>query len=263
VSERAPRSVVICHVYNEALLVPFWLAHHRRLFDHGVVLDYASTDGTREIVERSAPGWELRPSRNWWFDPPAVDAEVMDVEAEFGEGVWKIALNVTEYLFAARLEGVVRQCPADVPALALDVASMIDPPDRRACPLDPRRPLYAQRHHGALGRRKHRFLHRASRGRYRVGRHRTDLPTAPADELVLWWGYSPFDAIRARKLQIGPRIPPWVPRPLGLQHKVDETGLEALYVKEQAGVRDLLGEPRFVRALLDIRREWSDWDTVP
>lgn len=258
-SERAPQSVVICHVYNEELLLPFWLAHHRRLFDHGVIIDYASTDRTREIAERGGGGWEVRPSRNEWFDPAAVDAEVMEVEAEFGEGVWKMALNVTEYLFVSRLDRLTARCPDDVSALALDVASMIDPPSRRAWPVDPRAPLYLQRHHGVIGRRKSRFLHRARRGQYRVGRHRTDLATARVDELVLWWGFSPFDAIRARKLQIGPRIPPSVPRPLGLQHKVDEAGLEALYREQQADVRDLLGEPRFVSALSDICREWPSW----
>jgi hypothetical protein len=186
--------------------------------------------------------------------------EVMDIEAEFGEGMWKMALNVTEYLFASRLDHVTCQCPADVPALTLDVASMIDPPSRRAWPVDPRCPLYLQRHHGALGRRKRRVLHRARCGMYPVGRHRTELPSAPADRLVLWWGFSPFDAIKARKLQIGPRIPPSVPQPMGRQHKVDEAGLEALYQEAQAGTQDLLGEPRFLGALLDICREWPDWN---
>ena len=105
-STRAARSVVICHVYNEELLLPYWLAHHRRLFDHGVILDYASTDGTRAAFERAGLDWELRPSRNEWFDAEAVDAEVMDVEAEFADGVWKMALNVTEYLFASRLDRI-------------------------------------------------------------------------------------------------------------------------------------------------------------
>ena len=105
-TRHAPRSVVICHVYNEELLLPYWLAHHRRLFDHGVILDYASTDGTRAAFERAGLDWEFRPSRNEWFDAEAVDAEVMDVEAEFPEGVWKMALNVTEQLFTSSLDRI-------------------------------------------------------------------------------------------------------------------------------------------------------------
>jgi hypothetical protein len=259
-SRHAPASVVICHVRNEEFLLPFWLAHHRHLFEHGVIIDYASTDRTRELAEHS--GWEVRPSRNAWFDPPAVDAEVMDVEAQFGDGVWKMVLNVTEYLFVSRLSKITDRCASKVVAVALEVASMIDPPAQRACPVDPRLPLYFQRHHGALGRRKQRFLHRARDGRYRVGRHKSDLPAVAGAELVLWWGFSPFEAIKARKLQISARIPPWVPDPWGAQHKVDDAGLEALYRQEQVGVRDLLAEPRFLRPLLDIDREWPFQDIV-
>lgn len=258
-SHGTPRSVVICHVYNEELLLPFWLAHHSRLFDHGIILDYASTDRTRQIAEQWDVPWEVRPSRNTWFDPLAADAEIMDIESEFGEGVWKMALNVTEYVFASHLDHITRQCPSDVPALALDVASMIDPPERRAWPVDPRYPLYLQRHHGAFGRRKNRFLHRARHGCYRVGRHKSDLPAAPTDRLVLWWGFSPFDAIKARKLQIGGRIPPSVPAAWGAQHKVDAAGLETLYREQSADTQDLLEDPRFRDGLLDICRDWPDW----
>src|SRR5262245_4852911 len=255
----APTSVVVCHVYNEELLLPFWLAHHRRLFDHGIIVDYASTDATRRIAEQAGGGWEVRPSRNTWFDPLAADAEIMDIEAEFGEGVWKMALNVTEYLFVSHLEGVTRRCPPNVPAIAFEVASMIDPTARRSWPVDSRWPLYLQRQHGVIGRRKHRFLHRATHGHYRVGRHKTDLTTTVVDELVLWWGFSPFDAIKARKLQIGARIPSSVPAAWGIQHKVDDAGLEALYREQLTDVRDLLCEPRFRDALLDICRSWPGW----
>lgn len=260
-STRAARSVVICHVYNEELLLPYWLAHHRRLFDHGVILDYASTDGTRAAFERAGLDWELRPSRNEWFDAEAVDAEVMDVEAEFAEGVWKMALNVTEYLFASSLDRITGACGAGTRAVALDVAAMVDPPSPRAVPVSPRIPLYLQRHHGVIGRRAPRVLHQALRGEYEVGRHRTSLPCESADGLVLWWGFSPFDALKPRMLQIGPRIPEAAVRKgWGYHHLVDEDGLEQRYRRHQEGMRDLLGEPRFVQPLLDICREWPDWD---
>ena len=47
---------LIAHVWNEAFLLPYWLRHHRPRFDHGVVIDYASTDGTPDLVRRWAPG---------------------------------------------------------------------------------------------------------------------------------------------------------------------------------------------------------------
>lgn len=260
-SARAARSVVICHVYNEELLLPYWLAHHRRLFDHGVILDYASTDGTRAAFEHAGLDWELRPSRNEWFDAAAVDAEVMDVEAEFAEGVWKMALTVTEQLFVSSLDRITGRCRPEARAVAIETMCMVDPPSHRALPVSPRIPLYLQRHHGAIGRRSPRVLHRALRGEYHVGRHRTNLPCEDVDGLVLWWGFSPFDALKARMLQIGPRIPEEAVRKRwGFQHMVDEEGLERRYLDHQQDVHDLLAEPRFVQPLLDICREWPNWD---
>jgi hypothetical protein len=61
-------------------------------------------------------------------------------------------------------------------------------------------------------------------------------------------------------LQIGPRIPEAVRRRWGYHHMVDEEGLEQRYLRHLQDARDLLDEPRFVRPLLDICREWPDWD---
>ncbi|MCA3390648.1 MAG: glycosyltransferase family 2 protein, partial [Roseomonas sp.] len=37
---------VICHFFNEAYLLPWWLKHHVPIFDHGVMIDHGSTDGS-------------------------------------------------------------------------------------------------------------------------------------------------------------------------------------------------------------------------
>ena len=31
--------VVVSHFFNEAYLLPWWLRHHRDVFDHGVLID--------------------------------------------------------------------------------------------------------------------------------------------------------------------------------------------------------------------------------
>jgi hypothetical protein len=31
---------VISHIFNEEYLLPFWLEHHRTIFDHGIIIDY-------------------------------------------------------------------------------------------------------------------------------------------------------------------------------------------------------------------------------
>ena len=91
--------IMVGHFFNEELLLPFWIAQHVGLFDRVILLDYASTDRSREIIARDAPStWEVRPSRNQKFIVREVDAEVEDVEAEF-PGAWKISLTVgTEFL---------------------------------------------------------------------------------------------------------------------------------------------------------------------
>ena len=41
---------VISGIYNEEYLLPFWLEHHRKIFDHGVIVDWHSTDRSLEII---------------------------------------------------------------------------------------------------------------------------------------------------------------------------------------------------------------------
>src|SRR4051812_48551649 len=97
---------VISHFWNEEFLLPYWLKHHYPLFDHGVLIDYASTDRSAEIIHELAPQWEVRSSANVWFDARDVDAEVMAVEREFNG--WKVALNTTEFLLCPDLRLFVR-----------------------------------------------------------------------------------------------------------------------------------------------------------
>ncbi len=87
---------VITHFYNEEYLLPWWLKHHVRLFDHGVLIDHGSTDRSAEICREIAPHWRLVRSRLMYFDAFATDWEVMGFEQELPG--WKIALNITEFL---------------------------------------------------------------------------------------------------------------------------------------------------------------------
>lgn len=73
-------ATVISHVRNEEWLLPFWLAHHVPMFEHGIIIDYASTDRSVAVVKEMAPHWEVRPSRNKIFNSKACDAEVETIE---------------------------------------------------------------------------------------------------------------------------------------------------------------------------------------
>jgi len=90
------KKTVLCHFYNEEWLLPSWLKHHREIFDHGIMINYASTDRSVEIIKELCPAWEIVESRNPEFTPSAIDQEVMDYERRLTG--WRVALNVTEFL---------------------------------------------------------------------------------------------------------------------------------------------------------------------
>ena len=51
-------TTVISHFYNEEYLLPWWLMHHTKLFDHGILINKGSTDRSAQISKRFAPYWE-------------------------------------------------------------------------------------------------------------------------------------------------------------------------------------------------------------
>jgi len=88
---------VICHFYNEEFLLPWWLNHHRSIFDHGIMINYHSTDRSVEIIRELCPTWEIRYSRNIDFHAEKIDLEVMDYEQQISG--WRMSLNVPEFLY--------------------------------------------------------------------------------------------------------------------------------------------------------------------
>jgi len=95
------RLTVISHIFNEEYLLPFWLEHHSKIFDHGIILDYCSTDNSLNIIKTLCPTWTILQTRNIdmngkpTFNAALVDEEVQDIEKTI-EG-FKIALNTTEF----------------------------------------------------------------------------------------------------------------------------------------------------------------------
>ena len=87
---------IISHFYNEEYLLPWWLEHHRKYFDDGIMINYGSTDNSVNIIKEYCPNWKVIDSRNSSFSASSVDEEVMDIESNISG--WKIALNTTEFL---------------------------------------------------------------------------------------------------------------------------------------------------------------------
>lgn len=235
---------LISHFYNEAFLLPYWLRWHVPMFDHGVLIDYASTDNSVEIIRQLAPKWEVRPSRNEWFSAHAADAEVMDVEREFSG--WKMCLNTTEFLLCRDLALYVRwmeKYRKDVRGVWSWDAVLVDrPEDRNDTVTDA--PLHFQKRFGYFGNGsgQSRILHREPDGRYQVGRHKSDIADkVPDDEIVtVWLGWSPIRYVTERKLQIQTKVPQ-SDRDAGLSwhHIVTPEQLEERYRSEASKAYDL------------------------
>lgn len=90
------KSTVIAHFFNEEYLLPWWLNHHKKIFDYGILIDYASTDNSVNIIKEICPNWLVVPSVNKVFQSDLIDKEVMNWENKI-DG-WRIVLNITEFL---------------------------------------------------------------------------------------------------------------------------------------------------------------------
>lgn len=90
------KSTVITHIYNESFLLPIWLRHHREHFDHGIVLDYNSTDDPESIVRDLTPDWSYTKVEIPDFNAITLDKLVSETEATVDGN--RIALTITEFL---------------------------------------------------------------------------------------------------------------------------------------------------------------------
>jgi len=208
------RKTLLCHFYNEEWMLPWFLKHHRQIFDHGIMIDYHSTDRSVEIIQEICPTWDIVTSRNPNFQADNIDSEVNDIESQI-EG-WKICLNVTEQLIGDYLV----MDDAGPKSILVPSIFMVDCDRERT--VDPTEPLYKQKFHGfsfrdsdqAFLERRARRLH-CTQDPYPLtstsdcmapGRHYNFYTT---DRLaVLYYGWCPFDNGQLnRKLQIQTQIP--------------------------------------------------------
>jgi len=206
------KKTIISHFYNEEYMLPWFLNHHKQIFDHGVMIDYHSTDRSAEIIREICPTWDIITSRNQDFQADNIDTEVMDIERQI-DG-WKIALNVTEQMVGDY--SILDDKPGQ---WLLPTVFMVDV-DRT--PVTQDLPLYEQKFQGfSFKDSQQNFLERRSRSIHNVpvyypphntqecmgpGRH---YHTYNTDQLVIfYYGWCPFDdGGIARKLQIQTQIP--------------------------------------------------------
>lgn len=227
--------------------------HHTPLFDHGILINRGSTDRSLEICKQYAPHWEVRDSKYPEFDAIDVDMEVMEIETEMSG--WKMVLNTTEFLCCRNKE----QFFASLNDLGQHMylirgINLVDDPNHEYEEPIYTLPLVKQRYDGYFPNNEdpynyRRFIHHYGQGNYSTGRHSSSHPfiTYPYSAFVLKFLFSPWnDAIRKRKLQIGPTFSARAIRhSMGLQHLTSPDQLENVYKHYAAFTQDLRLNPEY------------------
>jgi len=251
-------------------MLPWWLKHHNAVFDHGIMIDYRSTDSSCDIIREICPDWEIRTTRNEYWRSADIDREVEDIEAEI-DG-WHCALNVPEFLYGNYDRMVDCADPLRFWVgnyVFVDMLTEVAEPSYDL-------PLHAQRrwgyqeppvHPGWLdcGGRKNP-LRRTTRSiqnypaKYAPegGRHWPDVPPTFSDLAIFYYAYAiQNDPMVKRRTQMQRNIPPEQNEPANYHVLTDDDFLNVL----ERGNRPIsyyLGDR--VEPFLDINRKLTGQD---
>jgi UDP-glucose 4-epimerase len=213
------KTTLLTNVFNEKYLLPFWLNHHKNMFDQIIVIDYNSTDNSIEICKSICPECKIIKTRNKYFDAEDIDKEFMDIENTI-EGI-KIVLNTTEFLFT---EKSIKDLFMDNTQPFSYAITCTSPYSNNSYDINNNYELFKNLLNDDIvfhNDRYIRVIHTFSNGNYNVGRHSTRnhiIPTSKAH--IIWMGYYPMnDNLLERKLQIQQNIPQRdKDRKYGIQH---------------------------------------------
>jgi hypothetical protein len=221
------RSTLISHIFNEEYLLPFWLNHHKNMFDDIIIIDYNSRDKSIEICKSICPDCIIIKTRNNCFDATEVDKEVMDIENSL-QGI-KVVLNTTEFLFC---EKPVKDFFINNTNPISYAINAISPYSINLYRINNIYELFNNLfnddvvyHYDRIGSR---FIHNFSNGNYTIGRHSSNNISIPTNEMfIVWFGFYPMNNdLLKRKLQIQQNIPQSdKDRGFGFQHLWDRDKL--------------------------------------
>jgi hypothetical protein len=207
---------VISHIFNEEYLLPFWLEHHKQIFDHGIIIDYCSTDRSVEIIKKICPTWEIVKTQNINtngtpnFQAILVDLEVKEIECRINS--YKMCLNTTEFLFLRNskeitINGLSRNLYYHVQCFSIMSTKEFYPKNTvdffQSIDRIGNMPVY----------RNFRILHSDPTIDYSAGRHGHSTPNYERNIktdlfFILWTNFYPLnDQLFNRKLQIQKHIP--------------------------------------------------------
>ena len=218
---------VICHIYNEEYLLPWWLKHHREIFDQGLIINYGSNDNSIEIIKELCPSWKIVDTKNEFFGAQEIDREIEEYEKDM-DG-YRIVLNVTEFLV-----GNISKLEEKSEDIYIPMASMVDTEEQEHSYPLPEQPLTKQRLFGIKPntdcphKSGCRLLHQKKDIRYPIGRHYWKKSN-DEDFYILRYKHAPWNKLFIeRKMQIGQKQPESdLSRGWGLHHQYGEQQLKA------------------------------------
>ena len=216
---------ILTHFYNEEYLLPFWLKHHKKYFDYGILIDYDSNDNSIDIIKKICPDWKIIKSKNKVFDAYKCDEELIEIETEIKD--FRICLNVTEFLIGNYV--ILNDYIETKKYFLIPSYVMVDDENQMYNHVNEN--LLLERMNGIDFEKDNNFRIRRARClsnlcmQYPLGRHFENYNT---DQFrILWYGYSPFNEMTIkRKLQIQDRIPESDKfNKLGHEHLITESQL--------------------------------------
>ena len=236
---------VISHFYNEEYLLPWWLDHHKKYFDYGIMINHNSNDKSVDIIRDIVPQWRIVNTSLTNFNAYMTDFEVMSYERNIPG--WKIALNTTEFLVTSVDLNQIQKFIIDQGKMGATFSgyNLVDNEPNKELTYD--KPLVKQAYWGFsdnlniepskrlemnLGTTfpsRNRFFHCNEVGMYHPGRHLSfhpDSQTRLTDVMIFHYCYSLWNEKTIhRKLGLKDRLDPEdIKRGWGAQHlkKIDE-----------------------------------------
>lgn len=201
------KTTLLTNIFNESYLLPFWLHHHKDMFDEIIIIDYNSTDNSVEICKNICPDCKIIKTRNEYFDAEYIDLEFMDIENNI-EGI-KIILNTTEFLICEK--PIKDIFPDNRTNISYDILAN-SPYSLNNYEINNYYELFNNLLNNDIVFHQDRFvrhLHNYPNGNYTIGRHSTKNHSIPNNDVhIIWFGYYPMnDKLLKRKLQIQQNIP--------------------------------------------------------
>lgn len=205
------RITVLTNVYNEEYLLPFWLEHHRPIFDHGIVFDWGCTDRSMDIVREMCPTWEIRKASESHpgkvldkFD--ACDNDILLMIAEMRIDGYKIVLNTTEFLMSPES---IRNYLSEEPNAYYPLRSLLALSTQEVQEPKTLKEFFQGVERVEPNLRGFRMIHSHDHGHYSLGRHERTLPVTDwIPPHILWCTEYPWNQkLIKRALQIKDRIP--------------------------------------------------------